>query len=341
MLKYLYWRYWKYSYLFINPNGTSQFGRICLSSFSGGMIKLGKKIRERIKQLNAKKRDLKKEEDEVLKSTIVENDEFYGLKRRIEIQSLLVIVLIFAEFGLNYFTTFIIFGYDKVGIVWVGIRLAIALSVTVMAIISTERFLEEALPKEKYKSSEPADKTNFLILALWLFCLIAIEAAIYFFGLLRAHDFEGGGVGSEVVVAMIILSMIIPIVAGGVMWDISKYRGSYKTRIKYDKIQKETNKINTLLELLRERENAEFQKEAIDYWNTYNIFKTHKENYNAKHQIDEDIKAHKNYSFLKDFDSFKARGFKDYKHNPEEEDRLSKLSLSDTKIGNKLGQETD
>jgi hypothetical protein len=342
MFRYWFWRYWKYPQLFKNKNGISQFGEICLNSFSDKMSKLGKKIRENIEGLTAKRSNLRREEDELLKSAIVEHDEFHTIKRRVTTQSFLVIILVLAEFGLNYFTTFIIFGYDKTGIVWVGIRLAIALAVTVMAIVSTERFLEEVLPKEtRYKTEKPIENKNFLVLSLWLFCLIAIEIAIYFFGLLRAHDFEGGGVGNEVVVAMIILSMIIPIVAGGVMWDVNRFLGAYKTKIRYDKIQKLKDSINTTLNLLRAKENTEFQRQAIGYWNTFNIFKVHKENYNVKNSIDEDITLHDNYYFIKDFDSFNARGTTIYQTVLGEVDKLTKLDRTDTEVGNRLGQKTE
>lgn len=345
MLRYLYWRWWGYRKYFKNVNGISRCGQLCQDSLIRRALKVGEAVTERRKTLIARKRALKRQEDDVLKSVIVENDEYHAIKRRIFIQSLVVIVLVLAEFGLNYFTTFIIFGSDNAGLFWAAIRWAVAITITAIAVVATERFLEEALPKEKYKSKEPAEKRNILIMTFWVLGLVFSEAVIYFFGLVRAGDVEGGkaiaksGLGADVAIGMIILSMVLPVIVGGIAWDINKYRGAYKNRKKYDKIQKEMEKVDSESDLLAERSNLQFQQEASAWWDTYNDFKTAKENKNVKDGIEEDLKKSDQWVFLKDFASFKAPAYKHFKQNLEEADPLGKLPASDFEVKKKPNKE--
>lgn len=339
MFRYFYYRYIRYGQEFKNPKGISIFAGYCMDSLTDRTIRKGLKIKENIGLLEKKKGDLTHRRDEITKFTILENDEYYSLRRRIRTGFILLFVLVLAEFGLNYFTTFIILGPELKGLTWSLIRLALALSVTVMAIISSERFLEEILPKKKYAAAPKQSATGNIsipVMILWFLCLAFVEWAIYNFGLLRAHDFESGSIGPELTRAMIILSMIIPVVAGGVGWDIMNYYDAYKNRRLYDNIIQKLNKIGMRANLLKERKNNYFQKECTDYWHTFNVLKTYKENYNIKRKISEGDLAENH--FAKDFDKFKKQALNRYNDHIEKQDAITKLDELDTEVGKKIGQ---
>lgn len=337
MFHYIYWRYLKYPKYFLNPKGIAAFGQRCFDSLVREILKVTKSVTEKRQELTARKEKLKHQEKKLRKSAIMEEDDFHNVKLRIRIAWAVIIVLVLAEIGLNYFTTLIIFGSDNAGLFWALIRWAVAITITAVAVVSTERFLEEALPKERYKIAETR-KRNIVTMTFWGLLLIFCLSVIYFLGLVRAHDVEGGkaiaesGVANDVVIGMIILSMVLPVVIGGIFWDMEKYRGAYTNYKKCEKIQSELSKIEILSDLLAVRSNQTFLQVSAGWWDTFNVFKVYKENYNYKNQIEEDITKDDKYKFLKDFDSFKAPAHKAFKENMEETDRLLDLPSSDFEI---------
>ena len=305
MFRHFYNKYFnpRYRLALRDENGKSIYAGYCMNSVEGKTGKKGSKIRESIKALNEKKRNLKNNLLEVLKHPILENDQYYSLRKKIRMQQFLFWILVFAEFGLNYFTTLIFL--NAKGLMFFIIRIVIALTVTTFAIISTEKFLEEAIPKRKdHKRSIPT-------MLLWFILLVGVEVAIYYFGLVRGQDFESGAVGNDIAKALVLISMLIPIVAGGVRWDLLNYMDVYKNRRTHDKLTKRINSIDTRLEILRERENTHFQQECGDYWHTLNVFCTHKNSYNLKNNIDRE--SLENHKFAKDIDKWKEEAEKRYR----------------------------
>ena len=294
MFNHFYNKYFnpKYRLALQDAKGKSVYAGYCMDAIESRTTKKGSKIKETLKGLLEKKKNCVNQRNEVQNYPILENDEYYSLRKKIRMQQSLFWVLVLAEFGLNYFTTLIFL--NSKGLMFFIIRIVIALTVTTFAIISTEKFLEEAIPKPNKNRSIPT-------MLLWLFLLIGVEIAIYYFGLVRGQDFESGTVGNDIAKALVLISMLIPIVAGGVRWDLLNHFDKYQNRRTNDKLTKKINRIDTKLEILHERENTYFQKECSDYWHTLNVFCTHKNSYNSSNNIDPENLD--NHSYAKDVDA--------------------------------------
>ncbi len=238
-------------------------------------------------------------------------------------------VLVLSEFGLNYFTTYIMFDASKTGMFWLVMRLAISLTITGMAIIGAELLLEASFPHELHvprnKHSEDSAGTRKSKKALEvgtpttpqrdigkiiLFGAIFLmaEAVIYYLGLSRAHTFESGGVGSEVAVAMVLLSMVIPVGAGAVRWQRGKDVDAYQNRLKEKKLINLVGGLNKANQALHAQEANLFKEMVNKYWQVFVTFKVFKDNYNRKKQITEDYLNNKDCQYLRNFDVYQEEG---------------------------------
>lgn len=331
MFRHFYNKYFnpRYRLALRDLDGKSIYAGYCMDTVESRTGKKGSKIREYIKALNEKKKNYKNKLAEVLKHPILENDLYYGLRKKIKMQQFLFWILVFAEFGLNYFTTLIFL--NSKGLMFFIIRIVIALTVTTFAIISTEKFLEEAIPKRE------AHKRSIPTMLLWFILLVGVEIAIYYFGLVRGQDFESGTVGNDIAKALVLISMLIPIVAGGVRWDLLNYMDVYKNRGEHDTLVQKINAIDTKLEILQERENTYFQKECGSYWHTLSVFCTHKNSYNTKKGLEH--RTLDDHKFAKDIDKWKEEAEKRYraKIKKSDFDRVSsKLDNTENKTEKKL-----
>lgn len=132
--------------------------------------------------------------------------------------SFLFFILILAGIGLNYLNTFGIFDVDKTGVFWVVMRISMAITITAIAIISMERFFEEALPKRDLMENESTKPRNVIAITFWTIFLVISEAVIYLFASSNMGAAERIGIGKGTAIGMMILSMVIPIVAGTLGW---------------------------------------------------------------------------------------------------------------------------
>jgi hypothetical protein len=331
MFKQFYNTYFNklYSNALKQDKGKAVYAGHCMDGCESQNLKKGEKIREQVKALKEKRRNLRDRLNKITEYTILGNDRYFSMRKKVRMQQFLFWVLVIAELGLNYFTTLIFLSAD--GLLFFLIRIFIAITVTALAIIATEKFLEEAIPKNKNHNK------SISTIIFWALLLVGIEVAIYYFGLVRGHDFESGAIGSEISSALVLITMIIPIVAGGVRWDLLGNIDIYKNRRMYDKLKQKINSTTTKIELLIEKENTYFQKECSDYWHTLRIFCAHKNLYNKSHDIPEEtLDKHK---YASDLDNFKKEAEKRYNAmiNKSDSKRVSsKLDNVESTPGKKL-----
>lgn len=313
MIKYIFNRFFnpKYRLALKDLNGKSIYADYCINKVENRAGSSGAKIRKKITKLIEKRNRYEGQLEQVEKHTILENDKYHSLRKKIRLQQFLFWILVIAEFGLNYFTTLIFL--NSPGALFLIIRIAIAVAATAVGIITTEKLLEELLPKKRYKEIEDADepkKRSILTLLMWLLLLIGFEVSIYYFGLIRGHDFESGSVGGDISKALVLISMLIPLVAGGIYWDILNYTDVYRNRRKFDKLNFRINRINKKQAILVEKENTCFQRISNYYWDCLCFFNNHKNLYNRRKKIEfEDLENHR---FASDIDSFKIEAQKRY-----------------------------
>lgn len=335
MFKYLYWRFIRFPGDFKNYTGISGFGEKCQSMLVNEVNDGLEKI-DRQRGVNKQRiEEIGHELDELANYPKLGDDRFQRVQSSLRLFNFAFWVLVLSEFGLNYFTTYIIFDSSKAGLFWLIMRLAISLTITGMAIIGAELLLESAFPyapaqvinkdeNSEAKSDKPETQREIGKIILFGGVFLLAEAVIYFVGLSRAHTFESGGVGSEIAVAMVLLSMVIPIAAGAVRWQRGKDLDAYKNRLQEKKLINLEGALRKAISALDSQEANLFKDKTNNYWGVFNTFKIFKENYNRKNGIDEKYMENPENHFLKNFDVFQEEGRK----------RCAKAQKGDSKIAN-------
>jgi len=346
MLRYLYYRHWKFRPEFEKDNRIDPFAVYCMDATQDAVKRKGDKIRKYIRNLTDRKKSFIEKRERIPKDMILENDEYYNIRSKIRRLRFILILIFLAESGLNYFTSLIAIPVtdETKGIAFTLLRIALALVVTAIGIVCADQFFEEILPSKKYgvKEVTPPKKFNPMRMLVWLVGLVVIEYMIFHFGLARVNDIEGGAVNGDTAKSLIILSMVIPIVAGGIGWEISNFRDAYRNRRLYDRYTNCINHIDNKLENLRETENGYFQKKTNNYWHTYNRLKNFKEYYNSKKQR-ENVALLKENEFATDYDRVYAESLRRYNKHKEKQDAIerTKINTSETTPGKKIGQDSD
>lgn len=332
MLAYWYYRFWKYRTEFEKDNKVDSFAEYNMGATVNKTKKKGDKIRERIRHLADKKKNYRNKIDGIEKGggKILEDDEYHTIRAKVKRLGMLLTIIFLAESGLNYFTALIAIPLtdETRGLAFTLLRLSVAFVVTAAGIVCADQLFEEILPAKKYKMEEANAKKKFNIIRmiLWLFGLVVIEYMIYHFGLARVEDIEGGVVNSDTAKSLIILSMVIPIVAGGIGWEISNYRDAYLNRKNFDRFTQLINKIDNKIELMKAKENSYFQKQTTSYWAGFNRLRAFKEFYNNKKSIETAPLSDK-HKYAIDYDSFYAEALKRYNKHKEERAMIPKLPL--------------
>lgn len=347
MFKYLWWRFIKFPGDFKNYVGIAMFGdktqTMLVNEVNEGLKKIDQKIalnKEKIEETN-------RELDELDEFPKLGDDRFQRVQSSLRLFNIAFWVLVLSEFGLNYFTTYIMFDASKTGVFWLIMRLAISLTITGMAIIGAELLLEATFPHEIHvpkdrqieggsaarKSRKDAEfavarapQRDIGKIILFGAIFLMAEAVIYYVGLSRAHTFESGGVGSEVAVAMVLLSMVIPVGAGAVRWQRGKDLDAYQNRLREKKLTSLVGGLNKANQALHAQEANLFKEMVNKYWQVFVTFKVFKDNYNRKKQIEEKYLENRDCQFLRNFDVYQEEGHR----------RCSKPQTGDHKIAQSL-----
>ena len=153
----------------------------------------------------------------VNKNDLLSDNDFYSARRKVRIGTFLVTGILVTEGLLNYFSTLVFISGEDFGIAM--LRWLIAIVLTLGAIASAERFMEAILPIKKHGSTTSRPR-SILMVVLWSVLFVGVEIAIAGVSEARARDIEGGRTGGLLYFGFIILSMTLPLIAGGISWDL-------------------------------------------------------------------------------------------------------------------------
>ena len=297
MLRELYYRLLFLSHL-NNENGLRWYGERCINT-------LLEKARNR--SSSARKRNLKLKVEqtstgEYLKSVYVErlleDDEYFSIRKKIRMGTFFIIGLFVTECLLGYYSTLVLVNGDDFGVSM--LRWLLAVGLTFSAISSSEKLLEALLPHRRFKSSESPPRSKPVIL-LWTLLFIGVQLAVIGVAETRVRDIEGGRTGSIIYYGFIALSMVLPLIAGTIAWEIFSFYDAYKQTRKYRKAQHLQKKLTHQVEKNIQREEDFYNGMLTTYWHRYNDFRSYKENYDARRGTANDKRGQYYY----DFEEFK------------------------------------
>lgn len=300
----LYYRFLKFPAEFKNTNGITAIGNLYHNTLVIKSVQRGERIRRAVLQTIERQKVNEKEIEKLEQSAMVSMDKYYSVSRNIRWQTFLFYILLISEVGLNIFTARIIIpAYDLRGLLWDLIRIAIAIAVTVTATWACDKFLESILV---HKKNEDVEHNRITRIVIYVTIFLFAEVVIAYFGLVRAHDVEGNN--QNVTVAMTILAMIVPVVAGAIWWNINERLDEYRNRNNYESRLLLRGHLASRVKALKELEETKFKELSNGYWYTFLSVRTYKENFNRRRQIDEQIKE----IHLTSFDDFSRQALERY-----------------------------
>jgi uncharacterized membrane protein (DUF485 family) len=291
MFSYLWYRFIYFPELFVKDNRVDDFAEVYMSSNLELMKDKGDKIRERVRATRSSKLKWSAGRESLLKDgRLLQDDRFHSVASKYRRLIVILSLIFLAESGLNYFTALIAIpaAGGLAGALGTVLRVAAAIVVTVVGIVGAEVFFDEVLPSEKYgtDAAEGRHTRNWARAVLWGTVLVGTEFMIYHFGLLRVRDIGAGKVDPDIAYSIIILSMIVPVIGGGIAWEVSNILDAYKNRLKFDRLSRQVDRADTRIETLNEQENSYLQRETNAYWRMYNKLRGYKEYYNHKRKVE-------------------------------------------------------
>ncbi len=288
-----------------NPNGLTRFAERCLSELLDRVKKKSTSLRQGIQEMDRKLNATRSYLNGARKSDLLSDNDFFSARRKVRIGMFLVTGILLTEGLLNYFSTLVFISGEDIGIAL--LRWLIAIVLTLGAIATAERFMEAILPIRKHNESESKPR-SVLMIVLWSLLFIGVEIAIAGVSEARARDIEGGHTGGLLYYGFIILSMTLPLIAGGISWDLLHVYDSYKYTRKYSIAKRTSDTIERQIKIVIQRLEDYYNVRLNQAWHRFNDFRSYKENFNLRRGMSENV----NGQFYAEFTTFKNEADRRY-----------------------------
>ena len=246
-----------------NANGLKRFAERCLSDLIDKVKNKSTSMRQDIQDMERSLNATKGYLDTVNRADLLSDNDYFSARRKIRIGTFLVVGIFVTEGLLNYFSTLVFISGDDFGIVL--LRWLIAIVLTFGAIAASERFMEAILPIRKH-NEQRARPRSILMVVLWSLLLLGVEIAIAGVSEARARDIEGGQTGGLLYYGFIVLSMTLPLIAGGISWDMLHVYDSYKYTRKYNVARRTWDNLDRRIKIVMQRLEDYYNVRLNEYW---------------------------------------------------------------------------
>jgi hypothetical protein len=282
-----------------NTKGLDRYGERCLNDLiRTSKIRASQAAVENI-ALESRKKATENYINAVSTEKLLTDNEYFGIRKKIQTGTFFIIGIFITEGLLSYYSTLVFIKDDSPGIALM--KWLIAAVLTFGAISGSEKLIECVLPKPMEKNAPPRQRSYSLI-ALWSLLLVGVQLAIVGLAEARVRDIEGGQTGSVLYYGFIALSMVLPVIAGTIAWEISTYYDSYKLTKKFRRsllqLEEFSNKINQNLQIQEDF----YEITLMKSWDRVNDFRSVKEYYDVKHRMDGIMHS----GYVSSYESFKS-----------------------------------
>ncbi len=288
-----------------NPNGLRRYAERCLSELIDRVKNKSTSLRQGVQDMERKLSATKTYLGSVNKNDLLSDNDFYSARRKVRIGTFLVTGILLTEGLLNYFSTLVFISGEDFGIAM--LRWLIAIVLTLGAIASAERFMEAILPIKKHGSGTTRPRSVLMVI-IWSILFVGVEIAIAGVSEARARDIEGGRTGGLLYFGFIILSMTLPLIAGGISWDLLHIYDSYKFTRKHNIAQRVLDAVDRQIKIVMQRLEDYYNVQLNQAWRNFNDFRSYKENYNLRRAVTESLDGH----FAAEFDTFREEADRRY-----------------------------
>ena len=167
--------------------------------------------------------------------------------------------------------------------------------------------MEAILPIKKPAGAKEKPRSVVMIV-VWSVLFVGVEIAIAGVSEARARDIEGGHTGGLLYYGFIILSMTLPLIAGGISWDLMHVYDAYKYTRKFNVAQTTWDTVDRQIKIVMQRLEDYYNVRLNQTWNKFNDFRSFKENYNLQRGMNESLDGH----FAAEFVTFKKEADRRY-----------------------------
>ncbi len=293
-----------------NPNGLKRFAERCMSTLIDQVKNKSTSLRQGIQDMERKRNATKGYLDTVHREDLLSDNDFFSARRKVRIGTFLIAGIMLTEGLLNYFSTLVFIAGEDLGIAL--LRWLIAIVLTLGAIASAERFMEAILPIRKLKdekaNDDKAKPRSIVMIVVWSVLFVGVEIAIAGVSEARARDIEGGHTGGLLYYGFIILSMVLPLIAGGISWDLMHVYDAYKYTRKFNAAQSTWDTVDRQIKIVMQRLDDYYNVRLNQTWHQFNDFRSFKENYNLQRGMNESLDGH----FAAEFLNFKEEADRRY-----------------------------
>jgi hypothetical protein len=306
--------YYKLFYLpdIRNAHGLMRFGERCINSLLGRAKRRSASSRKSTLRLEVERGSIEDYLKGVRRDRVLEDNEFFGIRKKVQTGTLFIAGIFITECLLAYYSTLVLINGTDLDTTL--LRWLLATALTLGAITTSERLLEACLP-QRYHNEEPATDGSVPVIVLWSVLLVLVLLGVIAVAEARVRDIEGGRTGSIVYYGFIALSTVLPLIAGTIAWEISRYYDSYKQTRKYRTSLRRLDRLSSRVARNLQRERDFYSTMLTAYWNRYNDFRSFKENYDLKHRSNGSTAEAQSY----DFEEF--RRVSAMRYGPVREDR--------------------
>jgi hypothetical protein len=296
-----------------NANGLIRFGERCINSLLGRAKRRSASARKRTIRLEIERENVEEYLKGIQRNRLLEDNEYFGIRKKVQTGTLFIAGIFLTECLLAYYSTLVLINGSDLDTALLRWLLAIAL--TLGAITTSDKLLESCLPL-RYRDEEATSGKSIPVIILWSVLLALVLLGVVAVAEARVRDIEGGRTGSIVYYGFIALSTVLPLIAGTIAWEISRYYDSYKQTRRYRTALRRLQRLT-----LRVGQNIQEEKEAYSamltiYWNRYNDFRSCKENHDQNHRTNGSAAEIPSY----DFEEFKRVSAMRY--GPVRQDRI-------------------
>ncbi len=305
MFKALSYRF-KYGSYLRNEQGIKKFAENALVDLLGSVTKRSRYYREMNETLLVEKTNRRVRATELGKQTMLEPSEYFSVRRRLTVNTIILGASIVASVLLTFFALTAYLDALSQALQWF-VAGVFAIVLTGMGIVSAERLLETLIPRRRFKAetdTEPRQAVAFV----WAVVLVFVELALLGLSSVRASMLAEQTGQSLLYLGFVGFAMAMPLVAGAIRWDAMRFADVFKTTQAYRENEDQLARIDSTLRQNEEFESNYYKVKLNDTWNEVNAFKTYKDNYNERKGIVEHLGGH----FAQSFDLFQTESVKRY-----------------------------
>jgi len=287
--------------------GTRNFAELAIGLLARKVTKRSAFYREMNENLLVEKANLRMRSDELLEQSMLDADIFFSIRLRLWINYFMTAIVALAGVFLLFISIDTFIQADaSLSENLLSRFVAAVVSVVVFGsgVIITERLASSLIPIHTNRNIDGGTSISLL----WAILLVVVELVVFGIADIRASQLSTAQDSRFLYVTFVALIILLPLIAGALRWDAARFMDAYKTTRVHHEIDGRLAQIDSILRQNAEYESNHYKVWSTEYWDLLSEFKTIKDYYNQKLNIEESLVGH----FSATYDAFQSEAQKRY-----------------------------